>query len=120
MSPRTRCVGAAQGLPQRLHIRAECQLPEQATVLPIDFPPWQTEYEHFTRLNNRGVTERVLTELREQIRVAHGRQPEPTTGICDSQSVKVPTPDGADDANTKPEPATTDDAATPDQLPLQY
>ncbi|RGC69516.1 hypothetical protein C5N14_09585 [Micromonospora sp. MW-13] len=32
--------------------------------LPIGFPPWQTVYAHFTRLNSRGVTERILTELR--------------------------------------------------------
>lgn len=56
--------------------------------LPVDFPPWQTVYAHFTGLNRRGVTERILTELREQIRVAHGREPEPTAGIIDSQSVK--------------------------------
>ncbi|MET7952216.1 IS5 family transposase [Micromonospora sp. NPDC005324] len=56
--------------------------------LPVDFPPWQTVYAHFTRLNDRGVTERILIELREEIRLAHGRQPEPTAGIIDSQSVK--------------------------------
>ncbi|MFI7221441.1 transposase [Micromonospora maritima] len=56
--------------------------------LLVDFPPWQTVYAHFTRLNDRGVTERILTELREQIRMAHGRQPEPAAGIIDSQSVK--------------------------------
>ncbi|MET7670648.1 IS5 family transposase [Micromonospora luteifusca] len=56
--------------------------------LPVDFPPWQTVYAHFTRLNSRGVTERILTELRERVRLAHGREPEPTAGIIDSQSVK--------------------------------
>ncbi|TNH29149.1 transposase [Micromonospora orduensis] len=55
---------------------------------PVDFSPWQTAYAHFTRLNRRGVTERILTELREQIRVAHGREPEPTAGIIESRSVK--------------------------------
>ncbi|MCG5464833.1 transposase [Micromonospora sp. MED01] len=34
------------------------------------------------------MTERILTELREQVRLAHGPQPEPTAGIIDSQSVK--------------------------------
>jgi transposase len=34
------------------------------------------------------VTERILDELREQVRIAQGRQPEPTAGIIDSQSVK--------------------------------
>jgi transposase len=56
--------------------------------LPADFPPWQTVYAHFNRFNERGVTERILDELREQVRIAQGRQPEPTAGIIDSQSVK--------------------------------
>ena len=30
----------------------------------------------------------LLDELREQVRLDHGREPEPTTGIIDSQSVK--------------------------------
>jgi hypothetical protein len=36
----------------------------------------------------RGVTERILDELGEQVRLAHGREPESTAGIIDSQSVK--------------------------------
>jgi transposase len=56
--------------------------------LPADFPPWQTVYAHFNRFNERGVTERILDELREQVRIAQGREPEPTAGIIDSQSVK--------------------------------
>lgn len=57
--------------------------------LPVDFPPWQTVYSHFQRWNRRGVTERILTELREEVRLAHDRQPEPTAGIIDSQSVRA-------------------------------
>jgi transposase len=57
--------------------------------LPVDFPPWPTVYWHFTRWNERGVTEQILDELREQVRLAHGRQPEPSAGIIDSQSVKA-------------------------------
>src|SRR3954451_7950584 len=53
-----------------------------------DFPPWQTVYAHFNRFNERGVTERILDELREQVRIAQGREPEPTAAIIDSQSVK--------------------------------
>jgi transposase len=56
--------------------------------LPVDFPPWQTVYWYFVRWNERGVTERILDELREQVRLAHGREAEPTAGIIDSQSVK--------------------------------
>jgi transposase len=56
--------------------------------LPVDFPPWQTVYGHFKQFNQRGTTERILDELREQVRVAQGREPEPSAGIIDSQSVK--------------------------------
>jgi transposase len=57
--------------------------------LPVDFPPWQTVYSHFQRWNRRGVTERILTELRERVRLAHDRAAEPTAGIIDSQSVRA-------------------------------
>ena len=56
--------------------------------LPVDFPPWQTVYGHFKQFNERGTTERILDELREQVRIAEGREPEPSAGIIDSQSVK--------------------------------
>jgi transposase len=64
--------------------------------LPVDFPPWQTVYGHFTQFNERGTTERILDELREQVRIAEGREPEPTAGIIDSQSVKGADTVGAD------------------------
>jgi transposase len=56
--------------------------------LPADFPPWQTVYWYFTRWEDDRVTERILDALREQLRVQHGRNPEPSAGIIDSQSVK--------------------------------
>jgi transposase len=57
--------------------------------LPVDFPPWQTVYWQFQQWEKRGVTERLLEELREQVRLAEGREPEPSAGIIDSQSVKA-------------------------------
>jgi transposase len=57
--------------------------------LPADFPPWETVYGRFRQWNKRGVTERVLIELREQVRISQGRNPEPSAGIIDSQSVKA-------------------------------
>jgi transposase len=57
--------------------------------LPVDFPPWQTVYGWFRQWKARGVTERILQELREQIRVAEGRDPHPSAGVIDSQSVKA-------------------------------
>jgi transposase len=56
--------------------------------LPVDFPPWQTVYGWFRQWKRRGVTERILQELREQIRLAEGRDPEPSAGVIDSPSVK--------------------------------
>jgi transposase len=56
--------------------------------LPVDFPPWQTVYGWFRQWKRRGVTERILQELREQIRLAEGRDPQPSAGVIDSQSVK--------------------------------
>jgi len=57
--------------------------------LPADFPLWETVYGRFRQWNKRGVTEKILTELREQVRISQGRNPEPSTGIIDSQSVKA-------------------------------
>jgi transposase len=57
--------------------------------LPVDFPPWQTVYWQFQQWEKRQVTERILAELREQVRVAEGREPAPSAGIIDSQSVKA-------------------------------
>jgi transposase len=45
-------------------------------------------YGHFKQLNQPGASERILDELREQVRVAQGREPEPSAGIIDSQSVR--------------------------------
>jgi len=57
--------------------------------LPVDFPPWQTVYWQFQQWEKRQVTEHILEELREQVRLAEGREPEPSAGIIDSQSVKA-------------------------------
>lgn len=57
--------------------------------LPVDFPPWQTVYGWFRQWHRRGVTDRIMQELREQIRVAEGRTPQPSAGVIDSQSVKA-------------------------------
>jgi transposase len=56
--------------------------------LPADFPPWQTVYWYFVRWEQQHLTEAMLTALREQLRVAQGRNPQPSAGIIDSQSVK--------------------------------
>jgi transposase len=56
--------------------------------LPADFPPWQTVYWYFTRWEQDKVTEKILPVVRSQLRVQEGRDPEPSAGLIDSQSVK--------------------------------
>jgi transposase len=56
--------------------------------LPSDFPPWQTVYWYFNQWEQARVTEKLLPVVRGQLRVAEGRNPEPSAGLIDSQSVK--------------------------------
>jgi len=57
--------------------------------LPHDFPKWQTVYGYFRQCVRTGVWERINDALRRAVRVAEGKQTEPTAGIVDSQSVKT-------------------------------
>src|SRR5829696_7457365 len=63
--------------------------------LPADFPPWQPVYWYFNRWEQYKLTEQILPVVREQLRIAEGRNPQPSAGLIDSQTVKVPTPSGA-------------------------
>lgn len=56
--------------------------------LPADFPPWQTVYWYFVRWEAQNATTAMMDALREQLRVAEGREPEPSAGLIDSQSVR--------------------------------
>jgi transposase len=56
--------------------------------LPGDFPPWQTVYWYFNRWEQAKVTEKILPVVRGQLRVQEGREPEPSAGLIDSQSVR--------------------------------
>ena len=57
--------------------------------LPHDLPKWQTVYGYFRQCVKTGVWERINDALRRAIRVAEGKQAEPTAAIIDSQSVKT-------------------------------
>lgn len=57
--------------------------------LPHDFPPWQTVYEHFARWRRDGTLDRVHDALREAVRRRDGRDPQPSAGVIDAQSVKT-------------------------------
>jgi transposase len=58
-------------------------------LLPHDFPPWKTVYHYFRLWSIDGTWERLHRALRERVRVRLlGRDPQPSAGIVDSQSVK--------------------------------
>jgi putative transposase len=58
-------------------------------ALPHDFPPWKTVYNYGQGWQEDGTWERLLKTLREQVRVAAGREPTPRVAVLDSQSVKT-------------------------------
>jgi transposase len=58
-------------------------------AMPIDFPAWQTVYGYYRLWVRLGVWEQINTALVAQVRVAEGRDPEPSLIITDSQSVKA-------------------------------
>ena len=70
--------------------------------LPADFPPWQTVYWYFKQWEAVKATEVMLAALREQARVQQGRNPQPSAGIIDSQSVKGADTVGREAAATTP------------------
>ena len=57
--------------------------------LPHDFPPSGTVGYYFWIWRNSGLWEEMYSVLREREREQQGRQPEPTAGCIDSQSVKT-------------------------------
>jgi putative transposase len=58
-------------------------------LLPRDFPPWRTVYHWFRTWRIDGTWERLNAALRQSLRARLGRDPEPSAGIVDSQSVKT-------------------------------
>jgi putative transposase len=58
-------------------------------ALPHDLPPWGTVHGYFRAWRRDGTWQRVHDALREQARVARGREPRPSAGCLDSPSVKT-------------------------------
>jgi putative transposase len=58
-------------------------------LLPHDFPPWRSVYHYFRQFRLDGTWARVHAALRQRVRVRLNRNPQPSAGIVDSQSVKT-------------------------------
>ena len=58
-------------------------------LLPNDFPPWKTIHHYFRTWRLDGTWERMHAALRKRVRVRMNRDPEPSAGVVDSQSVKT-------------------------------
>jgi putative transposase len=58
-------------------------------MLPDSFPAWQTVYSRFRRWADTGIWEQLADTLRAELRLELGREPTPSAGIIDSQSVQT-------------------------------
>ena len=66
-------------------LRSGCQW----RMIPNDFPRWPTVYHYFRKWCQDGTWERINRSIRERLRVRLNRNPQPSAGIVDSQSVKT-------------------------------
>ncbi|MEZ5477842.1 MAG: IS5 family transposase [Thiolinea sp.] len=58
-------------------------------MMPNDFPPWQTAYDHFSRWNKRGVWEAALDAVNALRRRPVNKKVSPSSAIIDAQNVKT-------------------------------
>jgi putative transposase len=66
-------------------LRSGCQW----RMLPHDFPRWPTVYHYFRKWRLDGTWESINRAIREHLRVRLKRDPQPSAGIVDSQSIKT-------------------------------
>jgi len=83
--------GRPPGTPFREIVNALCYLSRtgcQWRLLPHDFPEWDFVYQWFRRWSDDGTFIKINRQLYRQIRIEANRDPDPSLGIIDSQSVK--------------------------------
>ncbi len=57
-------------------------------LLPHEFPPWKTVHHYFRIWRLDGTWDRLMSAVRGRLLVRLGRDPQPSAGSVDSQSVK--------------------------------
>ena len=58
-------------------------------LMPHDLPQWQTAYQTFRAWRQDGTWVRMHDQLRDRVRTAMGRHPQPSAAIIDAQTVKT-------------------------------
>jgi transposase len=64
-------------------------------LLPHDFPPWAAVYQQTQRWIRGDVFEQIVHDLRVLLRLAAGRDPQPTAAIFDSRTLQSSVESGA-------------------------
>ena len=64
-------------------------------LMPHDLPPWYTVYQQTQRWLTAGVFEAMVHDLRRLLRMAEGREPEPSAAILDGRTLQSTTESGS-------------------------